>query len=267
MISKSIARFLVLFSAAGLIIGGNLSLGQTVPTKKSFDVSKYGALLEIFDENGESRFGKLTNNGFELSYQFKGKTVTVSAVGAEEANGLVAGAVKSDGQSATVTTTTSDHALEITTYFIVNEKKTKLVVQRRFKNISAEPVVVSTVQEYLDPALVMSSDVRNNPSSEKLVGLVRKQVSPFFITADCYRADCPKVPPPPCGPFDCPLRLNFDVARTSIRTNPANDHPERIIVPSLSTKTLGPLASKTKLQNNNVSTLIYLDIPPLTKIG
>src|SRR6185295_5563171 len=117
-------RIKMLFAVliAGVMIGGgSVSRGQP---KQKLAVSKHGTLLEIFDGKGKSRFGRLKGEGFQLSYEFQGKTTSVRALG-DEMVGLGVRDVKTNRQSTTVTTTTSDHALEITTYFFVNEKTDK----------------------------------------------------------------------------------------------------------------------------------------------
>ena len=130
--NKRIMMLFVVLIAGVMIGGGSLSRAQP---KQKLSVSKHGTLLEIFDGNGKSQFGKLRGEGFQLSYEFQGKTTSVSALG-DEVVGLGVRDVKTDRQSTTVTTTTSDHALEITTYFFVNEKTDKLIIQRKFKNIA-----------------------------------------------------------------------------------------------------------------------------------
>src|SRR5262245_52316541 len=97
------------------LIFGSVSFTRAQPSQ-TLSLSKYGTLSEIFEAKGQSRFGKINGDGYQITYQIKGKTVTASAVG-DEATGLVAGGIKTAGDTATVITTTSDKALEITTYF------------------------------------------------------------------------------------------------------------------------------------------------------
>src|SRR5215203_482538 len=132
-------RLLTLFLGAGLLISG-ASLSHAQPA--SLSVSKYGTLLDIVDANGKNVFGKPAFDGFEINYEFKGKPTSAYVSADQAAVGLVPGAVKTDKQSATVTARTSDGALEITTYFTLDEEMKKLIIQRTFKNISAEPVAV-----------------------------------------------------------------------------------------------------------------------------
>ncbi len=259
MKTKLITKFIVLFFVTGLMFSGASSThAQSNPSSQNLSVSKYGTLLDIFNAKGESRFGKLNGDGFLISYQLKGKTISVSAIG-DEATGLVAGNVKTDGRSATVTTTTSDQALEITTYFRLNEETKRLTIQRNFKNISKEQVVVLTVQEYLSPALVISGQLSSEPSGDKLIGLIKNQLEPTINLGDCKPAECPKTPPP-C-PIPCPNKLNFDMAQMTIRANPAGDKPETIILPWNGSVSMEPSGIKTKLPSVEVSIVSYIDVP------
>ncbi len=230
--NKRITRLIVVLVAGLMIGGGSLSHGQPKP---KLAVSKHGTLLEIFDANGKSRFGKLRGEGFQLSYEFQGKTTSISAL-ADEVVGLGVRNVKSDRQSTTVTTTTSDQALEITTYFFVNEKTDKLMIQRKFKNISKEPVVVKTMVEYVDPAFVIGVGRRLNESGDKLLALMRNEMSVMML-GDCI-PECPDEPPP-C-PLPCPINVKFALDRMTMRLNPASDRPDTLILPAEGATTIPP---------------------------
>ena len=221
----------VVLIAGVMIGGGSLSRGQP---KQKLSVSKHGTLLEIFDGNGKSRFGKLRGEGFQLSYEFQGKTTSVSALG-DKMVGLGVRGVKTDRQSTTVTTTTSDQALEITTYFFVNEKTDKLIIQRKFKNISKEPLVVKTMLEYVDPAFVIGVGRKLNESGDKLLALMRNQMRSSMMLGDCI-PECPDEPPP-C-PLPCPMKMKFDLARMTIRTDARSNRPGSMVLPAESATTL-----------------------------
>lgn len=248
MKSKLITRFM-LFVFIGLM-SANFTRAQPNSSSQSLSVSKYGTLLEIFDAKGESRFGKLNGDGFQITYQLRGKTISVSAIG-EEATGLAPGTIKTAGQTATAVTTTTDKALEITTYFRLNEKTKKLIIQRNFKSISKEPVVVTVVQEYLSPALVISGQLSSEPVSDKLIASIKNQMAATINLGDCLPAECPKTPPP-C-PIPCPMKIQYDLAQMTIRTAPAGDKPAMIILPWN--------GSIPVERNSGVSTVSYVDVP------
>jgi hypothetical protein len=227
-------RMTMLIVIAGLIIGGgSLSRAQLKP---KLGVSKHGTLLEIFDANGKSRFGKLRGEGFQLSYEFQGKTASVSALG-DEVVGLGVRDVKSDRQSTTVTTMTSDQALEITTYFYVNEKADKLIIQRKFKNVSKEPVAVKTMVEYVDPAFVIGTGRKLSESGDKLLALMRNDMRGAMVLGDCI-PECPDEPPP-C-PLPCPINVKFNVDRMTMKLNPASNRPDTLILPAEGVSTIPP---------------------------
>jgi hypothetical protein len=250
-IIKLVARIV-----AGLVMtGGSVSHAQPPVPAKNLAVSKYGTLLEIFDAKGKSRFGKLTGHGFQLSYEFQGKTKTVSAVGNAKAMGLVAGEVKTDGKSTIVTNTTSDRALEITTYFFVNKKTNRLSIQRKFRNISKKPVVVKSMLEYVDPALVAGAGQNLKETGKELVGELRNAVSAAMVTGDC-QPECPD-DPPPC-PIQCPNKIKFDLSRMTIRTNPVIDRPASLILPADAAALTMEPAGNT---NNQVLTHLFVEIP------
>lgn len=252
---KSRPRLFTLFFSVGLLICG-ASLSHAQPAE-SLTVSKFGTLLDIVDANGKSRFGKPTADGFEISYQFKGKTISVFASGDQSVRGLIAGDLKTDKQSATATTRTSDGAMEITTYFSLDEKTKKLIIQRAFRNISAEPVVVQSIVEYVAPALVISAEQKE--TGDKPALLARNRLTRLNPN-DCQAADCPKTPPP-C-PLPCPMMITFDLARMTIRNNRETGRPEMISLPVQGTFELAPSVSKTKELNNGVFIVLYLDAAP-----
>lgn len=258
MTPKFIATFLALFLGTVLMITGeSLSRAQSQPAYQSFAVSKYGTLLEVFDENGKSRFGKLANNGFELSYEFNGKTISVSAVGDAKVIGLLPGQVKLNGRSATVAATTSDKALEITTHFSLVEKTGKLIFWRQFKNLSAGPLTLKTMREIVDPLLV-STDQERNLSEQELAKLIKGRFQTALPTDDCRAGDCPK-PPPPC-PVPCVL-LEVKQAQLIIGT------PLEISFRWLPDVMVESAFSKTANGKSLVSSFFSVEPAPVGKIG
>lgn len=225
MKTKRVTQLFALLVAGLMISVGSLSPGQTPRRGKSLNVSKYGTLLEILDANGKSRFGKLGGEGFQLSYDYKGKTTSVTAVGDAEVEGLAPGEVKPGRQSTTVVTRTNDQALEITTYFFVNEKTNKLMIQRKFKNISKDPVVVKTMLEYVDPALVAGVPRNLKGTEKEIAAVLMDKLKAVLVTGDCI-PECPDEPPP-C-PQPCPTEVKFDFDRMKVRTNPASGRPDSI---------------------------------------
>ena len=230
---KLIATWIALFFTTALIITG--ANAQQKP--QSLAVSKYGTLLDIFDANGKSRFGKLAGNGFEISYVSKGKLISASTLATK---GLLPGKVRTDGQSATVVTTTTDHALEITTTFVLDEKSNQLIIQRKLRNISGGPLTVKTLREFVEPAFVDTAKVAD-------------RLTASLPTDDCQAADCPKGPPP-C-PIPCPI-FSANQALLSTRMNPATGRPNEIFV---QWQDLRPLE-----QNNVTSSVLSISLAPGT---
>ena len=191
---KLAALVVALLFLSGLVMAnGPLSRKQARPSGQSFAISEYGTLLEVFDANGKSRFGKLGGDGFQLSYQAHGKAASVSAVGAKDSKGLQAGQVKADGQSATVTVTTGDKALEISNYFILDEKAKMLIIGRKFRNISAGTVSLLMMREYVDAKLVVGGQPQS--TQPNLVQLALGRIKAGNRVADCQPGDCPPGPP------------------------------------------------------------------------
>lgn len=257
---KLIAPFAALFFCTGLIIAsGSVSHGQTYRAHQSFAVSEYGTLLEVFDANGKSRFGKLANNGFELSYESKCKTASVSVVGKGKVVGLLPGRVKLDGHYATVTATTSDYALEITTYFALEAKTGRLIIRRKFRNLLSVPLTLKTLREFVDPSLVITGENENIGSQvygqkiqsiDKLAKLFRSKVKGALPIGDCQTGECVD-PPPPC-PIPCGL-MNFK-ARLTARLRPIDGRPE------IKLEGLNRVAVAS---SRSAATLVMVQTPPL----
>ena len=234
------------------VIFGSVSFTRAQPSQ-TLSLSKYGTLSEIFDAKGQSRFGKINGDGYQITYQIKGKTITATAVG-DEATGLVAGDIKKAGDTATVVTTTSDKALEITTFFRLNDRTKKMTIQRNFKNISKEQVVVLGLQEFLSPALVITGQLSSEPVSEKLIDQTRSLLAPVINLGDCLPEECPE--PPPACPIPCPMKLQYDLSRLAIRTTPYGDKPSTIMLPLNGSVSIGPSENK-----NMISTVSNLPVP------
>ena len=245
-------RMLFVVLIAGVMIGGG-SLTRAQP-KQKLNVSKHGTLLEIFDGNGKSRFGKVKSEGFQLSYELQGKTTSVLALG-DRMSGLSVRDVKTGQKSTTITTITSDHALEITTYFFVNEKTDKLMIQRKFKNISKQPVVVKTMFEYVDPAFVIAPGRKLKESGDKLLAVMRDVMRGVVNLGDCG-PECPDEPPP-C-PLPCPIVMKFNVDRMNMEIDP-NDRPGTLILPADGAFTVPPDGSTVQQ--------LFLALPLESKVG
>lgn len=205
MKKKQAALVLGLLFLSGLgMVCGSLSCGRVQPQGQSFVISEYGTLLEVFDANGKSRFGKLAADGFQISYQAHGNNASVSAIGAKGAQGLVGGQPHYDRQSATVTVTTVDKALEITSNFVLNEEAKTLTIVRRLRNISADTINLQIMSEYVDQKLVAEGQpLVKQPSMVQLaLGRIRAGQGPDI---DCTTRFCvPPPPPPPCENPPCP---------------------------------------------------------------
>jgi hypothetical protein len=138
----------------GMVHGSLSREGAQLPGQ-SFAISEHGTLLDLFEANGKSRFDKPVNEGFEVQYEIATKTVSASAIGTET-KGLQAnpGKPKLNGQSATAIVKTEDGALEITSYFILDEKAKELIIGRKFRNISTNPILLQTVRDHVAPTVV-----------------------------------------------------------------------------------------------------------------
>jgi len=208
MKSKLIVIVLTLFVGSVLVTTGSSASKSTVPAAQVFAISKNGTLLEVFDSNGKNRFGRLVRDGFQVTYESPGKRTTVSALGAEEAKGLQSGQVKVDEKSATVTVMTSDQALEITSYFTLDEKENRLIILRRFRNVSPRTVTVRMMRDYIDPALLISVGTAEYPLNKitdpaRLAALVKSKIEAGRSCKPLELRSKPKAPPI-CLVIHCP---------------------------------------------------------------
>jgi hypothetical protein len=152
--------------------------------------------MEVFDANGQSRFGKLVD-GYSVSYKKRGTTKTVSAMGATSVIGLRPGQVTLDGQSASVTVTTDDEALEITSSFTLDMQSKSLIIRRSVKNISGQSLTLMRTEQNLDPK-VLGVGSKLGPE------LLKREASRRVIATGCTDQMI-DLPPhrPPCPTYNC----------------------------------------------------------------
>ena len=204
------------------IVSGSRHSVHAQPYGKSHASREHDALLKLLTTNGKRPFDKLVNNGFKVSYKIRGKAVTASVIG-NKLSYLRTKKIERDGLSAMVTEVTKDGALEITTYFFLDEAKQKLTIDRRIRNTSPETVSLKTMREYVDPKLVFrtqSTRKRGNlgqtvveriragqfisavPAKGTVQGVVDRSSGGAgrVDSGDCH---CPD-PPPPCMTIICP---------------------------------------------------------------
>lgn len=214
MKTKLIAIVLTLLCVSGTLTTGRpLSVKQPHPGPQSFSISKYGTLLEVFDANGGSRFGNLNLDGYSVSYKTDGEEKTVSATGETEGRGLLPGDVIYYGQSASVTVTTDDGALEISNRFILDKITKKLVISRSIRNNSDQSSSLINTEHHLDPRLMgfRSSFVPERLNSDRKQ--FREEAKRRVTVKGCRDLDSQTVarPPhdPPCNTPICFLDNNF----------------------------------------------------------
>lgn len=195
---RLIAMALALFSCTGLVATERSLSGKPSPTGKAFVVSKYGTLLDVLDD-GKSRFGKLELEGYRVSYEIRGKLKTVSAMGETGGKGLRPGQVTVDGQAASITVTTDDGALEITSRFsLTNEKK--LVISRKLRNISGGNLRLVATTQYVDPKILVDTKAPNWRQ------LAHAEILVAGDDHDCKFRPKECVPTPPPCPL-CPIPM------------------------------------------------------------
>ena len=195
MKSKVVELVLVLLFLSAFVTGqAPLAREEAQSFRQSFAISEQGTLLELFDTNGKSKFGKISHDGFDLTYETTGKKMAVSAIGTQS-KGLQAGEVKSDGASAAVSVKTKDEALEITSYFTFDEKANELIIGRKIRNLSQQPVTLLKVRDYVASTL----------TGGKVAGNINL---PKSDTTDCYpNGVLRKCVPPPCPGRTCPSEI------------------------------------------------------------
>ena len=155
MKSKLIALALALISVIGSLAVTTSSTGaRTIPLDQSFDISQNGTLVKIFREDGNSRFGDLNLNGFELRYKLNGSVKTIRANGESDRTGILPGHPNLDGRSANITVKTDDEALEITNHFILDRQAKKLTIHFSVRNAPGKTARILSATQYLDPRLI-----------------------------------------------------------------------------------------------------------------
>src|SRR5688572_27180693 len=106
----------------GLAIGiGSSHHARAQSYDKTLASNEYVASPKLSTANVKRRFDKIVDNGFQVTYEIKGKTITASAAG-KTLTYVRSKKVKLNERSLMVKAVTKDRALEITTYFIFDEK-------------------------------------------------------------------------------------------------------------------------------------------------
>lgn len=161
MKNKLIALALVL-----VFVGESFPIDRCGPTTLPGErilITEHGTLINLFGANGKSLYGKLDHDGFSVRYLAGGKEISVSAMGSRKPNGLVPGKVKLDGKFASVTVTTKDKLLGITSYFKLDTTGTKLTIYRVYKNLSSQKLVILGRKQHLDRKLLGKGKFRVEP--------------------------------------------------------------------------------------------------------
>lgn len=198
-----IAVVLMLFSGSLLLTNGQ-SPSQPGSSSSRLIISEYGTLLDVLDADGKSRFGSLKHAGFRLSYKLNGKKTKTVWASAAVSVGLRPGQIKVDKNTASVTVTTDDGALEITSEFTLDDGTNQLIIRRILKNTSVKELGLQQT-EYLDSKLMGSS----GSTSLKTFALQRVRAS------GCN--DTPTAERPPSAP--CLTALCADVHWPGLRTS------------------------------------------------
>lgn len=185
----------------GLVIGGSLHPARA----QSFD-------KRLTAVNGKQRFNKIVDNGFQIRYKVGEKTITAFVKGKKVSN-LRVGKVKLDKQSAVVIAVTNDWKLEITTYFTLDERNQKLLIDRRIRNLSADTVEVQMMGQYVDLKLFKIQGHHAKSDLEKaalerirggqLVHATTVLKLPEHLRAGWWRECQCDPPPPPCMVIIC----------------------------------------------------------------
>jgi|GEM_PF-5459365 len=221
MKNRRAVMILTMLFAGIVIVSGSRHSVQAQSYGNAHATHEHDALLKLLTTNRKRPFTKLVNNGFEVRYEIRGKAVTASVNG-NKLSYLRTKKIEVEGQSAKVTEVTKDGALEITTYFFLDEKKQTLTIDRRIRNTSPDTVSVKRMREYVDPKLIhnaQSTHQRIN-STQMVVerigagqlisavppkGAVQRVVNPPSETGLASSGECQCVdPPPPCLTIICP---------------------------------------------------------------
>jgi hypothetical protein len=153
MKNKLILVVLALFVVSELVTAhGSLSGGMAQSAKGRFDTTKYGTLLELFNEKGESVY-EIKREGFAVKYKTAGTAAKSAWAIENRTEGLRAVRKQHQGDdgSTTIVVRTQDKVLEITTTFMV--KGDALFIARTFRNISSKTVTIQSVSDYVGSPL------------------------------------------------------------------------------------------------------------------
>jgi hypothetical protein len=148
----------ILIGLALLFLSGNalFASAQVLPVNPSrLVVSGHGTLINILNADGTPRFGKLTLDGFRLTYQVeKGPKKTIWANGETDVRGVRFVRRTAGADSITVTVRTYDNALVIKNRFILTRDRQELIIIRTIRNNSGQRLHLSAPKQFLDPKLL-----------------------------------------------------------------------------------------------------------------
>ena len=170
--------------------------------------------------NGKKPFNKIVGEGFQIGYKIGDKTITAFAKG-KKVSHLRSGKVKLDERTVVVIAVTDDRALEITTYFTLDEQRQKLIVDRRIRNISSGTVDIQMMGQYVDAKLfgVKGHHAKLQAALKRIRGGQLVSTAPILKSIPEYlranwREACQCVPPPPpCPTIWCPPGEDYIQAR------------------------------------------------------
>lgn len=200
---------LILTIFSGLII----ALGSVQPAR---------AQQKLSAENAK-RLEEFVNSGFQIRYEVAGKTSTAYTWG-NKSGYLRTEKSKLDNGIIKVSAVTDDKALEIVTHFIFDEKKQRVIIDRKVRNISSETVNVQMLSAYVDLKLVSGSqnadaklDLEQNAWKRIRAGhLIYKALKhrPDSTIFDYFK-ECGGCDPPPilCLTINCLPEEKYNPAR------------------------------------------------------
>ena len=198
-----------LLVGCGLLIGNESWASQaTYPPSQRFTITKQGTLLELTNADGRGRTKKVTGDGFKLNYKTQGKSRSVSAIETKtEQLRTLSEPAKYEGNKATAVVQTADESLEITSELIFDANAGELIIKRKFRNISKNPVILERVRNYIDPNVVVRG--RFNQSAKRVSAVVRQITAGLAGNVnDCDMGHCP--PPPVCPTCPPPPTPNWN---------------------------------------------------------
>jgi hypothetical protein len=194
MKNKLIAMVLALFVASEMVIAyAPAPVAVAAPARQRFTLGKGGTLLNVFNADGESVFGRIKHEGFAVKYKTPRTTRSSSAI-ENQILGLAGAAEQSQPErdSAGAVAKTRDGALQIATTIMVMGNT--LVIARTFRNISARPVRITSVSSFVGRTLV-------NGSLENIEAGIVGPIKDCGGPAKCPVGPlCPTCPPCPMCP-------------------------------------------------------------------